>query len=100
MATSLRNRIRMRAENRCEYCRISQEDVPHFPFHIEHIIARKHFGTNHTSNLCWSCQLCNLFKSSNLSGVDRATGRVVRLFHPRRQKWKRHFAWNGPDWLA
>jgi hypothetical protein len=96
MALSLRKRVRERAANRCEYCRISQDDVPQIPFHVEHIIARKHFGANRLSNLCWSCHLCNLFKSSNLSGVDRQTGRIVRLFHPRRQKWHRHFAWNGP----
>jgi hypothetical protein len=96
MASSLRKRVCARAGNRCEYCCISQDNVPHFPFHVEHIIARKHFGTNRLANLCWSCQLCNLFKSSNLSGVDRTTGRIVRLFHPRRQKWPRHFAWTSP----
>jgi hypothetical protein len=21
---------------------------------------------------------------------------MVRLFHPRKDRWKRHFAWNGP----
>lgn len=96
MASSVRKSVRDRAQNRCEYCHIGQDDVPHFPFHVEHIIARKHFGSNRLSNLCWSCQLCNLFKSSNLSGVDRATGKVVRLFHPRRQKWAKHFRWSGP----
>lgn len=32
-------------------------------------------------------------KSSNLSGW--LEGRIVALFHPRRQKWNRHFRWNG-----
>jgi hypothetical protein len=26
------------------------------------------------------------------------TGRIVRLFNPRRQRWDRHFAWEGA-WL-
>lgn len=103
MASSLRKRVRKRAGNRCEYCQISQDDVPQYPFHLEHIIARKHRGETRLSNLCWSCQLCNLFKSSNLSGVDRRTGRIVRLFHPRRQNWHTHFVWTGPrlrGWTA
>jgi hypothetical protein len=37
-----------------------------------------------------------LSKSSNLSGRDADTGRIVLLFNPRRQRWKRHFAWDGP----
>jgi hypothetical protein len=31
-----------------------------------------------------------------LSGIDPPTGAIVRLFHPRRHKWARHFRWNGP----
>jgi hypothetical protein len=27
-------------------------------------------------------------------GPDPATGRVAPLFHPRRQRWSDHFAWN------
>ncbi len=34
-------------------------------------------------------------KTSNLSGLDLVTGRVVVLFNPRRQRWKRHFTWEG-----
>jgi hypothetical protein len=96
MASALRSQVQHRAGNRCEYCRIGQDEVPHFPFHVEHIRARKHGGRTSLANLAWSCQLCNLFKSSNLSGVDPLTGRVVRLFHPRRQGWSGHFRWVGP----
>jgi hypothetical protein len=47
--------------------------------------------------LGWSyvCPFCNLGKSSNLSGRDTVSGRVVVLFNPRRQRWSRHFAWSG-----
>jgi hypothetical protein len=37
--------------------------------------------------------LCNLGKSSNLSGLVK--GDVVPLFHPRKQRWDRHFRWSG-----
>jgi hypothetical protein len=38
---------------------------------------------------------CNLRKGPNLSGRDPLTGKVVRLFNPRRQRWQRHFEWMG-----
>lgn len=95
MNRTIRALVRSRAERRCEYCRLHESDQPLFPFHVEHVIARKHHGDNAPDNLAWSCHECNLGKSSNLSGRDLETGRVVALFHPRRQRWKRHFTWDG-----
>jgi hypothetical protein len=34
-------------------------------------------------------------KGTNLTGVDPDTGRVTRLFHPRRDRWEDHFAREG-----
>lgn len=72
-----------------------EEDRPLFPFHVEHIVAKKHRGRDELANLAWACHECNLGKSSNLSGRDPLTGRIVVLFHPRRQRWDRHFEWEG-----
>lgn len=47
------------------------------------------------ANLAWVCFSCNKRKGPNLSGIDDVSGRVVQLFHPRRQKWSRHFRWDG-----
>jgi hypothetical protein len=66
-----------------------------FSFHIEHILPKKHGGDDDPNHLAWSCLYCNLAKSSNLSGRDMLTGRIVVLFNPRRQRWERHFAWDG-----
>jgi hypothetical protein len=96
MDAGLRRLVRQRAGSRCEYCRLHETDLPLFPFHAEHIIAEKHGGADDVDNLAWSCHLCNLCKSSNLTGIDPKTGRIVALFHPRRQKWARHFQWDGP----
>jgi len=96
MKASTRATVRSRAARRCEYCRLHEEDLPLFPFHVEHIVARKHGGSDNPNNLAWSCHLCNLAKSSNLSGIDPASGRVTVLFNPRRQHWERHFRWYGP----
>jgi hypothetical protein len=96
MKRSVRRLVRLRAGRACEYCRLHESDQPWLSFHIEHIIAKKHHGTDEPDNLAWSCLECNAAKSSNLSGRDIVTGRVVVLFNPRRQKWNRHFAWDGP----
>ena len=95
MARSVRQLVRQRAGRRCEYCHLPDLDVSLPLFHVEHVIARKHGGADDPGNLCWSCHRCNLSKSSNLAGIDGTTGRLVRLFHPRRQLWKRHFRWRG-----
>jgi hypothetical protein len=74
---------------------LHEADLPLFPFHVEHIVPRKHHGASNPRNLAWSCHECNLAKSSNLTGRDATTGRIVALFNPRRQRWKRHFAWDN-----
>jgi hypothetical protein len=96
MKASLRALVRSRAGHRCEYCRFYEADLPLYPFHVEHVLPKKHGGTDDPKGLAWSCHHCNLAKSSNLSGRDWTTGRIVVLFNPRRQRWRRHFAWNGP----
>jgi hypothetical protein len=96
MKASIGALVRARAGQRCEYCRLHEDDLPLFSFHIEHILPKKHGGTDDPSTLAWSCHHCNLAKSSNLSGRDPATGRIVVLFNPRRQRWQRHFRWDGP----
>jgi HNH endonuclease len=64
-------------------------------FEIEHIIARQHGGPSTAGNLAWACFTCNKRKGPNLSGIDDLTRKIVPLFHPRRQKWSRHFRWQG-----
>ena len=35
-------------------------------------------------------------KGPNISGLNPETGRTVRLFNPRKDRWSRHFGWDGP----
>lgn len=35
-----------------------------------------------------------------MAGFDPETGQIVRLFHPRQDKWTEHFCWNGPELKA
>lgn len=59
MADSLRNFVRQRAGNRCEYCRIRSGDFDVAEFHVEHIIARQHGGTDDPLNLALACSRRN-----------------------------------------
>ncbi len=95
MSAALRQQVRDRARARCECCRFREEHLPLWPFHLEHIVAEQHGGTEELENLAWSCQRCNLLKGTNLSGIDPNSGLVVRLFHPRREVWSEHFAVDG-----
>ena len=82
------------AEYRCDYCRVHETDQPLFPFHIEHIVAKKHHGSDDLDNLAWSCHECNLAKSSNLAGPDPSQA-ASWFCSTRATKWRRHFTWEG-----
>lgn len=43
------------------------------------------------SNLAYACFECNHHKGSDYRSFDPQTGRDVRLFNPRAQKWGTHF---------
>ena len=96
MDEGLRQLVWSRAEGICEYCRMPQP-YDRLPFQIDHIIARQHGGDDAAENLALSCLACNTHKGPNIAGVDPATGEIVRLFNPRRDKWREHFRWAGPE---
>jgi hypothetical protein len=65
------------------------------PFPIDHIIAPQHGGGTTLDNLALSCLHDNTHKGPNIAGIDPQTRRITRLFNPRRDKWERHFDWEG-----
>ena len=93
----LRDLVRQRAVNRCEYCGCHQNDLPLVTFHVEHIVAKQHGGKNNESNLCLSCHWCNFHKGPNLTTL--VDGQLVSLFHPRTQRWDEHFTVED-DWIV
>ncbi|HEV8070373.1 MAG TPA: HNH endonuclease signature motif containing protein [Planctomycetaceae bacterium] len=95
MDAATRAAVRARADNRCEYCHRRQSTSPLVPLHIEHVIPRKHRGTDDADNLALACAECNLHKGSDLTGIDPDSGEVTSLFHPRRDRWDDHFQWEG-----
>ena len=70
------------------------------PFQIDHIIARKHGGATVADNLALACFRCNAHKGPNVAGFDPETGELVRLFHPRKDRWEEHFRWRGPQLVS
>jgi hypothetical protein len=83
------------AQAQCEYCHLPSASYP-APFQIDHIIALQHGGTTVLDNLALACIRCNRFKGPNIAGIDRQSGEIVSLFHPRHEIWSEHFVWNGP----
>ncbi|MGH8568319.1 MAG: HNH endonuclease [Gammaproteobacteria bacterium] len=95
MDPALRERVRTRAGQCCEYCRLHQGHAPFVGFHVEHIIPRQHGGSDDPSNLALACHHCNLHKGPNLTGIDPESGQIVPLFNPRHAAWEAHFALQG-----
>src|SRR5689334_6089526 len=83
-----------RAGHRCEYCHLPTA-FSQLRFVCDHIVARKHGGTDVPENLAFSCPHYNSHKLDNIAGLDSSSGEPVRLFNPRRDEWEAHFRWNG-----
>lgn len=95
MDADLTSEVRRRAGEACEYCRMPQ--AAHVrTFAVDHVIARQHGGATTPDNLALACLRCNSHKGPNLAGIDPDSGRMTRLFRPRRDEWDEHFRWNGP----
>ena len=88
----LRREVAQRAQWRCEYCRPPHAYATQL-FAADHIIPQSQGGETTLENLALACG-CNLYKGNISRAIDPQTGHRVFLFHPRCQKWKRHFAWS------
>jgi hypothetical protein len=69
---------------------------PTVPFPFDHIVAQQHGGRTVPGNLALSCLHDNSHKGPNIAGLDPVSGKLTKLFNPRRHRWERHFRWNGP----
>ncbi len=87
--------VRQQAGYCCEYCRLAEAGRL-ARFHIDHIIAIKHGGTDDDNNLCLACPKCNAHKGDNVAALDPVTQNATKLHNPRQQRWDNHFSIN-PD---
>ena len=95
MNATLERLVWQRARSCCEYCQLPQAFSP-LPHAIDPIISRQQRGPTVAENLALACFFCNSYKGPNIAAINPLTGRIVRLFHPRKDRGSRHFAWNGP----
>lgn len=89
MDDSLREEVRRRAGECCEYCAIAERYFTQ-RFQIEHIRPRSHRGESTLDNLALACERCNLHKGPSVSrtrvvSVDRRKHSVDLLVESRTQ---------------
>lgn len=89
----LRERMRLRARNLCEYC-LSQMNLTGHDFTIDHITPETEGGSDDFANLCLCCFWCNTFKQAVTIRTDPRTNLLTRLFNPRQDLWQEHFRWS------
>ena len=87
---SLQRRVRERAGQRCEYCRLSQV-LQHGTFHVDHVWPTSEGGVTTLDNLALACVSCSLRKGARTMAADPQTAERVQLFNPRTQAWNDHF---------
>lgn len=90
----VREQAAKRAGHCCEYCKISDQDT-YFGFEVDHVVSRKHGGSNSVENLAYTCFLCNRHKGSDIGSLNKETGEFTRFFNPRIDIWKDHFSMDG-----
>lgn len=93
ISASLRLQVVERDRHRCVYCQ-TLRDISGQKLHIDHIVPLIKGGRTSLDNLCSACFSCNSHKQARQVYLDPATGDVVNLFHPLKQRWKDHFAWD------
>ena len=93
----MREFVRRRANDRCEYCLIPQAATAFLTFHVEHIVPRQHGGSDELDNLAFACNRCNAYKGQNLSAIDPITEGIFALFRPRHELWNDHFELQGGE---
>lgn len=91
MDASTRHLVRLRANDRCEYCRLPQSAAIFLAFHVEHVHAQQHVTDDSPGNLALACPDCNRHKGPTLSSIDPESRAIVPLFNPRIDQWDMHF---------
>ncbi len=95
----IRLKVKKRANYRCEYCLIHQEDF-FFPFEIDHIISLRHEGKTVLNNLALSCGTCNRMKAADIGTYLNENLEFIRLFNPRIDNWSQNFEINHGEIFA
>jgi len=90
----IRQLVKERARNRCEYC-LCHQDYVLGRLQIDHVYPIVKGGSDTEGNLCLACELCNQHKWTKTGYTDPRTGKRAALFNPRKQRWTEHFTWSA-----
>ena len=82
--------VSARAGERCEYCR-APEQAFNFAFEAEHVVPSIKGGDDDETNWALACRAYNVHKGAVVEAADPHSGQIVRLFHPRTDRWAEHF---------
>ena len=93
VSARLRQQIAEQAGYRCGYC-LTPQGLSGALLELDHIIPKAKGGLTEEENLWLACVSCNRFKGARTHAEDPETGRRIRLFNPRKQRWSEHFAWS------
>ena len=74
----------------CEFCHIPEGILP---LHVLNLPRQKKDTPNALQNYCVICEHCYKAKGNRVEGVDPRSGKIIPLFHPRKDIWKQHFSW-------
>lgn len=88
-----RGEISKRAGGLCEYCQ-SPENYSNSTFEVEHILPISIKGKTESKNLAFACPGCNKYKSNRTAVFDPQSQIEIELYHPQKDVWSEHFAWN------
>ena len=88
---SLQRRVRVRAHERCEYCRLPQAGQE-ATFHIDHVKPVRDGGPTTFDNLALACVSCSLRKGARSLAPDPEGGGLAPIFNPRTEAWHTTFA--------
>ena len=94
LSVKTRQLVAQRAELRCEYCLIHEDDT-FFGCQVDHIVSKKHGANNDPENLAYACLFCNRHKGTDVDSIHPSTGELIRFFNPRKDHWDEHFQLNG-----
>ena len=97
VSMSLRQFVMERANEKCEYCLIHEDDT-YIGCEIDHIISIKHGGKTEERNLAYACLPCNRHKGSDLGTLSERQ-EFTRFFNPRTDIWNEHFIIVGSNIL-
>ena len=86
VSAQLRLFVRERAQSRCEYCGVSEQDTAG-ELTVDHFQPQLKGGTDDLDNLSYCCQRCNQYKSDYWPSNEAA----VPLWNPRRDNHSDHF---------